>query len=296
MYLLSQIWMFMGLAAIVGFIAGWWFGRCRCNAEQLTAERDAALAKVRALENQGQGSLAARAAPMAGGPIPVGTTTLGAASKAAPMATQIYTPQAQKAPPAKAPEPEDTLDLVDIETPPSPPPATTAGAPAVSGLDDQLTTAPAAGAVAAPNAPDAGPPIAPFAADPVRDVARTISNANFTPSPLAAMDLEALESLVLDAAAGVQPMALLGPMSGEGDDLKEIGGIGPTNEAWLHEHGIYHFWQIATLEAPGVAWLANNLPTFGKRVYRENWMDQATRLARGELTDAKKKYQEGKHI
>jgi predicted flap endonuclease-1-like 5' DNA nuclease len=35
------------------------------------------------------------------------------------------------------------------------------------------------------------------------------------------------------------------------------------------------------MDAPELAWLANNLPTFGSRVYRENWVDQCFRLAKG---------------
>lgn len=212
MYLLSQIWVFMALAAILGFVAGWWFGRCRC-------------------------------ADVEGGAVGGGE--------------RVETPTPTVAPPQPAP----------------------------------VTAAPSAIAGAAPLAA----PVAAFAATPAREETKELSNADFTPSPLASMSLEDLEAVVLAAGAGVKPLALLGPVNGKPDDLKEIGGVGPTNEAWLHEQGVYHFWQIATMQAPAVAWLANNLPTFGKRVYRENWVDQAVRLARGELTDAKRKYDEGKH-
>jgi predicted flap endonuclease-1-like 5' DNA nuclease len=208
MYVLSQIWMFMGLAAMIGFAAGWWFGRCRCEAADLIAERDQTRARLAARDRR----------PM---PAP-------------------FTP-----------------------TPPAP-------------------AAPAA-------------PVSTFSGTPARVDAKQASNAAFTPSALADMTADDLEAAVLAAGAGERPLALLGPVNGKPDDLKEIGGVGPTNEAWLHEHGIYHFWQIATMQAPAVAWLANNLPTFGKRVYRENWIDQAMRLARGEITDAKRNYDEGKH-
>jgi NADH-quinone oxidoreductase subunit E len=220
MYLLSQIWMFMALAAIIGFAAGWWFGRCRCNEAELIAERDKARADALRLE----GELSARAA---------------------------------------------------VSTPPPAAPAMPFAAPAVmADFATPLANAPAAAA---------------------REEAKSLTNAAFTPSALAALAPDALEAAVLAAGAGVKPLGLAAPGPGGADDLKEIGGVGPTNEAWLHDQGIYHFWQIATLDAGGVAWLANNLPTFGKRVYRENWLDQAVRLARGEITDAKRKYEEGKH-
>ena len=65
------------------------------------------------------------------------------------------------------------------------------------------------------------------------------------------------------------------------DDLLLIDGVGPKNNAWLNDQGIYYFHQIATMNVEQVAWLAANLPTFGSRVYRENWVAQCTNLARG---------------
>jgi NADH-quinone oxidoreductase subunit E len=113
-----------------------------------------------------------------------------------------------------------------------------------------------------------------------------ITNASFTPSAVAQMDPASLEAAVAAAGEGVKPAGLSAPQGVAADDLKAIGGVGPKNEAWLHAQGLFHFWQIATLDVAGVAWLSRHLPTFGSRVYRENWVDQATRLARGEGKDA----------
>jgi NADH-quinone oxidoreductase subunit E len=234
MYLLSQIWMFMALAGIVGFVAGWWFGRCRCNEEGLIAERDKAREQVLRLESELTARMSSR---------------MEAASAAMPT----------------------------VQAPTS---GTSFGAPAV--LADFAT-------------PLAATPLVSTPAAAARDSAKAFSNIMFTPSPLASLAPNELEVEVLAAGAGIKPVGLAAPGEGGPDDLKEIGGVGPTNEAWLHEQGIFHFWQIASLDASGVAWLANNLPTFGKRVYRENWLDQSVRLARGEITDAKRKYEEGKH-
>jgi predicted flap endonuclease-1-like 5' DNA nuclease len=98
---------------------------------------------------------------------------------------------------------------------------------------------------------------------------------------------------VLAAGAGTRPRGLLPETS---DDLKEIGGIGPVNEDWLHKQGIYYFYQIASWTPPEAAWVAANLPNFGGRVYRENWMAQSARLAKGEMTEAKTKYMRGDHV
>jgi predicted flap endonuclease-1-like 5' DNA nuclease len=97
-------------------------------------------------------------------------------------------------------------------------------------------------------------------------------------SPLARYSPEALEAAVMAAGEGVRPAPLAAP-EGAPDDLKAIAGVGPQLEAWLNAQGIYHYRQIARLQASGVAWLARNLPNFGSRVYRENWVEQAARLA-----------------
>jgi predicted flap endonuclease-1-like 5' DNA nuclease len=192
MYLITQWWLYLLLAALIGFLVGYFWGKCRCKTHEIEAERDAALAEIARLKA-----------------VPVAAATgvgLGAMASASP------------------------------------------------------------------------------------------TNASFKPSFVATMDPAFLEQAVLAAGMGTKPAGLAGPQGGIPDDLKEIGGIGPKNETWLHEQGLYHFWQIATLDIPAIAWLAHNLPNFGSRIYRENWVDQAVKLARGEMTDAKAKYQEGKHI
>jgi hypothetical protein len=50
--------------------------------------------------------------------------------------------------------------------------------------------------------------------------------------------------------------------------------------ALLNQNGIICIWQIATMEAAELYWLVENLPEFGARVFRENWVAQAVELAR----------------
>ena len=110
--------------------------------------------------------------------------------------------------------------------------------------------------------------------------AEPVTNENFIPSPLAGLSAEALEEAIALAGAGKAP-----PRSrrrANPDDLLLIDGVGPKNKAWLNDQGIYFFYQIATMNIDQVAWLSKNLPTFGARVYRENWVAQCTNLARGE--------------
>ncbi len=68
---------------------------------------------------------------------------------------------------------------------------------------------------------------------------------------------------------------------GEADDLKKIGGVGPVIERKLNDLGIYHFHQIAEFSAEDVA-RVDDVLNFKGRIERENWQDQAAKLARGE--------------
>ena len=86
-----------------------------------------------------------------------------------------------------------------------------------------------------------------------------------------------------DAMAGAPPQALGAP-DGEPDDLKQISGIGPGIEKILHELGIWHFRQIAQFTPDNVAWVNQRL-RFKGRIEREDWINQARRLAAGETAD-----------
>lgn len=79
----------------------------------------------------------------------------------------------------------------------------------------------------------------------------------------------------LPAAEGTQPEALGAPRGGQGDDLKQIEGIGPVLEKLCHELGIFHFDQIASWGAAEVAWMDGNLKGFRGRVSRDKWVSQA---------------------
>jgi NADH-quinone oxidoreductase subunit E len=93
------------------------------------------------------------------------------------------------------------------------------------------------------------------------------------------MSAAEVEQQVLAAGDGQPPVGLADPGHEAADDLKTLDGIGPVNEAWLHRLGVRCFWQIAAWSVQEVAWVAQNLPHFGSRVYRENWVAQAARRA-----------------
>lgn len=83
-------------------------------------------------------------------------------------------------------------------------------------------------------------------------------------------------------AANAPPPGLLSferqPDSPPPDNLLRIVGIGPQTQAWLNRCGVWYLWQIAGWKAEEQQWVAGNLPRFGRRIYRENWIGQAKAL------------------
>ncbi len=88
---------------------------------------------------------------------------------------------------------------------------------------------------------------------------------------------------------GRKPALLAAARGGKPDDLKLIKGVGPKLEDALHGIGVFHFDQIASWSPAEVAWADQNLVGFKGRVSRDNWVEQAQRLARGEETEFSKR-------
>ncbi len=68
------------------------------------------------------------------------------------------------------------------------------------------------------------------------------------------------------------------------DDLKLISGIGPKNEAILHDLGIFTFAQVAAWKKAERAWVDAYL-NFHGRIEREDWVRQAKALAKGGVAE-----------
>ncbi len=64
---------------------------------------------------------------------------------------------------------------------------------------------------------------------------------------------------------------------GEPNDLKRISGISPRIELRLNDAGVFHFWQIAELDADNMALLDKQLRLKGQ-IAKDNWVDQAKKL------------------
>ena len=90
-----------------------------------------------------------------------------------------------------------------------------------------------------------------------------------------------------------KPATLEAARDGKPDDLKQIKGVGPKLETLLHDMGFFHFDQIASWTAGEIAWVDENLTGFKGRVSRDNWVDQAKKLAAGEETEFSSRVKKG---
>ena len=89
-----------------------------------------------------------------------------------------------------------------------------------------------------------------------------------------------------------RPKGLTAARGGKPDNLQRINGIGPKNEAILHNLGFFHFDQIAAWTESQVAWVDDHL-RFGGRIKREEWIKQAGLLAAGKEEEFTKLYGTG---
>ncbi len=89
-----------------------------------------------------------------------------------------------------------------------------------------------------------------------------------------------------------EPLLLSGAREGGADDLKRIKGVGPKLEGILNDMGFYHFDQIAEWGAEQIAWVDARLQ-FKGRIERDNWVDQAKRLAAGGETEFSRRVDKG---
>ena len=90
------------------------------------------------------------------------------------------------------------------------------------------------------------------------------------------------ESGTPSAGAGKKPRTMSAPRKSGADDLKMIKGVGPKLENMLNSMGFFHFDQIGKWGQDELAWVDQNIEGFKGRASRDNWVDQAQRLARGE--------------
>ncbi|MDR4467110.1 MAG: hypothetical protein MRJ68_02290 [Nitrospira sp.] len=79
----------------------------------------------------------------------------------------------------------------------------------------------------------------------------------------------------LDQAGAVEPSDEGQAVGESPDDLKQIRGVGPGLERFLHKRGVFWFSQVATWSQADIDKFEFLLPNFGGRIQRENWVRSA---------------------
>jgi predicted flap endonuclease-1-like 5' DNA nuclease len=106
------------------------------------------------------------------------------------------------------------------------------------------------------------------------------TNARLRISYLASLSPERLDEELRRVSVETKPIALVEPLTVHADDLRTINGVTPAIERWLNGNGLFFYWQFATLDGPGAAWLVRNMPAGADSFVHDHWIAQAARLAR----------------
>lgn len=97
------------------------------------------------------------------------------------------------------------------------------------------------------------------------------------PAAKAAPKAKAVEAA---PSEGKKPRLMTAPRKSGADDLKLISGVGPKLEGVLNDLGFWHFDQISKWSREEIAWVDSCLK-FKGRIERDDWVSQATKLAKG---------------
>ena len=89
------------------------------------------------------------------------------------------------------------------------------------------------------------------------------------------------ETLGVTSAADAKPELHTAPKGGQPDDLELIWGVGPKLREMLNGMGIWHFDQVASWTEKEIDWVDARLEGFKGRIRRDEWVEQAKKLATG---------------
>jgi small subunit ribosomal protein S2 len=93
----------------------------------------------------------------------------------------------------------------------------------------------------------------------------------------AGVDIGASAAPPAEPLPEIKPFVGIEAPRGEADDLKRITTVTPKLEQRLNDAGVYHFWQIADLDADNLAALDRLLKLKGQ-IEKEGWVAQAKKL------------------
>ena len=91
-------------------------------------------------------------------------------------------------------------------------------------------------------------------------------------------------------AAPIAAQKAPAPAASEGDDLRQIKGLGPKLATMLNEQGITRFAQIAAWTDEDVARVDATLGKFSGRITRDQWVEQAKLLEKGDKSGFSDKF------
>ena len=260
-YIIAQNLLYLLLAMLLGALIAWLFGLCKCKSDDLQIELDGARAERDALAER--------------------LARVGANNG---VANNSVTTENNEADAAKLKSLQAQLDAANEKI---------ASLEANGGMSNTAAGLVEAGAISALKSNEVAIDSDELATIKSRNkfletrlkfieeaqATKEPSKESFAPSDAVNMSPDQLEELVVAAGEGTKPKAV--KRGDDADDLLLIEGVGPKNNKWLNENGIHYFWQIATMNPAELAWISNNLPKFGTRVYRENWVKQSANLAKG---------------
>ena len=110
-----------------------------------------------------------------------------------------------------------------------------------------------------------------------------------TPAPPPPAPVEAAPPPPAPEPAAPPPPAPA-PAAGKSDNLQLLKGVGPKLVALLNGLGVTRFDQIAAWTDADIAAIDPQLGNFSGRITRDNWVDQASYLARGDKAGFEAKY------
>ncbi|MEO9575316.1 MAG: 50S ribosomal protein L21 [Tateyamaria sp.] len=114
----------------------------------------------------------------------------------------------------------------------------------------------------------------------VKAAAEEAKPAKKAKAPKAAPKAEAAPKAKAEPKAEAKKAAPAKAAASDGDDLKQLSGVGPALEKKLHATGVTTFAQIAAWTPEDVAAIDEKL-SFKGRIEREGWIAQAAEMAKG---------------
>lgn len=279
---LQENWIIAVVGLIVAVVLLWWlFGRAK--PEEIARPTVEPAKPAKPLEPVKPEIIAAEPArfkPIEPKPQPV--------AKAAPPPAPEPVAKAAPPPPAPAPAPAPAAAPVAKAAPPAPKPAAKAKAAAKPAAKKPPAKEPAA-------KPAAKPPVKPAAESAKKPAAKPATKAAAEPAvKKAAKPAPPKAAAAIPAEPTVPPPAAPKPAPAArktgADNLQLLKGVGPKLVVLLNGLGVTGFQQIADWTDADIARIDPQLGTFQGRIARDNIVDQAGYLARGDKAGFEAKY------